>query len=490
MATAIDKLFEKAVHSIHAAQLERAEKTLSKILRQDGAHFGALNAMGVVMAQRKRFADATRYFERALRIMPDNHDVMNNLGACYEQAGLYDEAVRVLERMVSLAPDNFGGFANLGNARLGAGEVEGAIEALQRALQINPTHPQAWNSLGSAWNERREWTRAIECFRRAIAIDPRYRDAHYNLSNALFRIGEFAEGFAHYDWRASFTAAATAVPLLEDPRGETGRILVLREQGLGDEIRYVRFLRSVGNTRAKWTATCDARLKTLFARSFPEVTFESPDGGRNLQRWVRAGKFDRVTQIATLGRWYWSDWAQEVGGYLQADPAKVAAWRSRLEAAGGSRRRVAIGWRGVADDPARRHWYMPLATLLSALGGHDLLVVNVQHECTPEEVAALKDSGETLYTPQINLKDDQDELASLLSAVDVVISGTSSLAELAGAIGLPVWVPSAISDEKWDMSITYRKAVYPSMTVFPTDGDAHWRAVAQQIVAALDDLSW
>jgi hypothetical protein len=56
-------------------------------------------------------------------------------------------------------------------------------------------------------------------------------------------------------------------------------LLAYGEQGVGDEIMFASCLPELIASAGKVVIVCDPRLKTLFARSFPQTTAESePEG--------------------------------------------------------------------------------------------------------------------------------------------------------------------------------------------------------------------
>jgi Tfp pilus assembly protein PilF len=55
------------VAALQAGKLNNAERPFKSVLRAEPEHVGALNRMGVVLTQSKRFAEAENYFRRALQ---------------------------------------------------------------------------------------------------------------------------------------------------------------------------------------------------------------------------------------------------------------------------------------------------------------------------------------------------------------------------------------------------------------------------------------
>jgi ADP-heptose:LPS heptosyltransferase len=94
--------------------------------------------------------------------------------------------------------------------------------------------------------------------------------------------------------------------------------------------------------------------------------------------------------------------------------------------------------------------------------------------------------------PIVPLSDEFDQLlgafvdtAAAMVALDLVITSDTSLAHLAGALGVPVWlVLSASPDWRW-RDAGDRSAWYPTMRIFRQKTLRDWSAPFEEMRAAL-----
>lgn len=93
---------------------------------------------GVDLQQRGLFDHAIEEYEKALKLEPDNIDVLVNLGAACLQKGMSDRAVKILTSVLARDPVNSLVLYNLGKAYLYREEYETALITFQRALEILP----------------------------------------------------------------------------------------------------------------------------------------------------------------------------------------------------------------------------------------------------------------------------------------------------------------------------------------------------------------
>src|SRR5262249_357442 len=126
------------------------------------------------------------------------------------------------------------------------GHAEEAIEYHRQALAIDPTHHRAHYSLGAALHALHRPDEALASYGEAIRLKPDYAEAYYNRSFVQLRRGEFAARWQDYEWR--FRCKDYKGRRLDAPRWDgsplAGRkLLVHTEQGLGDTLHFIRYLR-------------------------------------------------------------------------------------------------------------------------------------------------------------------------------------------------------------------------------------------------------
>ena len=131
--------------------------------------------------------------ERAVQLMPDDHEAHNNLGNAYLEAGRFEDAAASYRRALALKPDYAHAHGNLGNALRELGRWPEAVSAYRRALETEPGFAEAHSNLGGALLDLGEFEQAIVSLRRALELDPDSIQAHSNLGRALLALGELEQ---------------------------------------------------------------------------------------------------------------------------------------------------------------------------------------------------------------------------------------------------------------------------------------------------------
>src|SRR5207244_1081471 len=127
--------------------------------------------------------------------------------------------------------------------------------------------------------------------------------------------------------------------------------------------------------------------------------------------------------------------------YLHADPDRRRLWDGILGPKTG--RRIGLAWSGSASHQNDRNRSLGAAQFAPLLTG-DAQFFSVQKEMRTDDAALLDVLGIRHFGERIR---DFADTAALMTHMDLVISVDTSVAHLAGALGVPVWVLLAFSPD-------------------------------------------
>jgi tetratricopeptide (TPR) repeat protein len=100
----------------------------------------------------ERFAQARRYYSRALERAPSSYDALYGLGACDAYAGDNARAIGWLRQALEQAPDSAPAHLALGISLLQTGQTEAAVAELEAATRLEPRMRQAYVHLARAYH--------------------------------------------------------------------------------------------------------------------------------------------------------------------------------------------------------------------------------------------------------------------------------------------------------------------------------------------------
>lgn len=432
----------------------------------------------------------------ALRIDKDNADASSMQGSALMQLGRFEEALNSYTQVVLKNPLSAMAIYNKGNALRRLGKIDEAILCIEKSLQLDPHYTNALTVMGSLQQAKGNLATALELFNTAIKRNPRAADAHYNRGLLHLATENFSEGWRDYQWRLRWDAAirqgqSRAVDrLAPDWHGEStkGPILVLPEQGLGDQIFYGGMLGDLQQRVPGSTVCLVPRLLTLFARSFPNLQFLSPEQ-INTHRDAYKGKFSAQIHLASLGQFFRNDTVQfqeVVNGYLTADQLLAQTFRTALS--GNKKLVCGISWRSKNHEFGSAK-SLTLNALTPLLSMRTVNFVNLQYGDTVDEVENFRNqTGLSLSKIEhVDNFQDIDALASVISACDIVVTVSNTTAHLAAALGKPVLVMLPNSPSLfwyWHLNRT-DSPWYPSAVLLRQNIAGEWSDVVSTAAMAL-----
>jgi Flp pilus assembly protein TadD len=472
-----------------ALQFEEAKKYLSQALRLNPKHVETMNNLGLVLKGMKEPREALVHYRRALELSPDYADAHNNAGHSLEFLNELDEAEQHLRRALELQPDHADAYCNLGLVLYKKDRFAEAAAYFKRGLDLRHDHAMSWNYLGSIYKTWGRLELALECLDRAVALDPEDYAACNNRGSILEELGRCDDALAEYQravalqpddptpaWNQAFlylrqgifdrgweahdlrlgikgvVALRFPYPLWDGSALDGKTVLMSAEQGLGDEIMFASCVPDMLERAGHCIVECAPRLETLFKRSFPRATVV---GSPRMEiSWLlNVPRVDVTVPMGTLPRYLRPSLESfpQRPGYLKADPVRVAHWRERLAALGPGLK-IGIAWRSGLTAGDRHKYYSELTQwgdIFKTAGVH---FVNLQYgECADE----LREAEEKFGVPikvfdDLDLRDDIDDSAALMSGLDLVIGAATASLQLAGALGVDaIWLNS--NEKPWNM---------------------------------------
>lgn len=446
---------------------------------------------GRLNEQRGQAEAAIRSYRKALVLRAEFPEACVNLALLLCRAGELAEAELLLGRALALRPDWPQALCNLSGVLLKQGRHSEALESARSALALKPDSTEARLQAGTALRAQRDYPAAelqlrsaleaggvtgqsarlvlaamldnLQRFEESRALLEEILEAHPEAPTALLyrglqqlRLEQLPAGWAGHERRfdPQVMNAIRANPGFEPPdvprwAGQSllgRRILVVPEQGFGDQLQFFRFAPVLRELGAAAVGICCTRSLARLMRSLVGVdTVLSPE------EVTTTGDWDYFVAVMSLPFHLGVDLERLVTRhpYLSASAASVEVWRSRLPA---GRLRVGLNWRGRPSHYNDAHRSSSIEAFSAGLAqvGRAVTWVNLQHDIRPDELAAADQAGLPLTDFSHELADFADT-AGLIQALDLVITIDSAVAHLCGALGQQalVLLPFIGCDWRW-----------------------------------------
>ena len=536
------------------AQLKRVMRTLNDgdaakaarltLKALDTAPDNALanHIMGICLQKLGRLSTALTFYERAWKADPKNPEIYLNMGMVAWKLDMLEHAEKFFRIFSEMAPKRIEAAINLGGALRDQGRFSDSIEILRAAVYARPEEPALWNALGTTLLEAGDPDQAGVFYEECLRLRPDFARAHHNLAYTLEMRGEAERAVEHFQQaltnpdsprdRVAMTHALSLAclasgelqrgwdlysvrldPLYDDatlyaiapPRwdgadpseiaGKT--LLVIGEQGLGDEVLFLNTLGAVidavgpdGEVRV----ACEPRLRPLVERAYPQAVVGrhrtiAREGReiRSAPEMLEDGQVDLWTPMGSPARAFRTRIdAFPAEPHFCADPDRVAAFAEQL-AGFGPGPKVGLLWKSLKMTAKRAKAFSAFEGWAPVLKTPGAVFVNLQYGEVDEELEQARARfGVELHQPEgLDLKDDLDGVAALCKACDIVMGPMNATTNLAASVGAETWIVHA-RRRTWTMLGADALPWYPTARSYAGAG---YRDFAGALKAVAADLA-
>ena len=399
-----------------------------------------LNARALI--QRENFADAWLAVSELLNEDPDSPEGLYMAGAILRGQGHVGLALSPLRRALAKEQKQPNLWMHYAACLHDVHKYDEAREAFMVVHKAMPTDPMPIANIASGYIQQGKAREAIEWADRALAIDPVSKIANVAKSYGALALGRWSDGWKHAEW---LYGEQIAVRVYRDPEepiwdGSSGKTVVVQaDQGIGDIIMYAQCLRQMAKDCKEVIVETSIRTAQLLRDAFPEITVYDTIKRPGGIEWPQKHQIDARIHISLLPRFYRnadSDFPREP--YLVADPGMRAKWRAWLEQF--PKPWVGLSWKGGIPRTNEQARSMGLAELAPVMkqGG---TFISLAYQDVGLEVARWNiANAEQVMVPRINNDGDYREWVALIAELDHVITVTTSVVHVCGALGRKAWV--------------------------------------------------
>jgi hypothetical protein len=457
-------------------------------LAPDAPGAGVVDPVVLAVRDRLQAGDhltALREAEAASARHPDLAFYTLLAGTVARDAGLEAVAMRWFERTLALDPAQPEALAWLAAVRRRRGEPEVALALAEEALRVRPGHAEALLALAQARYDLGDEAGALAALDVHAAHHGETPAAGWVRAFAQLALERFDDGWRLHEHRLALAAGSASAPAAHGTpwTGEplAGRsITVVAEQGLGDQMMMARFahgLRACGAARIVLEA--GAPLVPLL-RTMTVVDQVIPRG-------EPLPVTDYVVPVSSLahrlgvGRDLYAHVVPYVSATGPCPPGLAAALAAPAPL------RIGLVWGGEPRNFSDHERSVPLAAFAPLLRLPGLAWYALQkgpraaeRDALPAEVRArLIDLG-----PHLG---DFHDTAHAMATLDLVITVCTSVAHVAGALGVPTFVLlRRAADWRWFRDRD-DSPWYPTVRLFRQTTRGDWAPVLRDVARAIVD---
>lgn len=516
----IEKLLEEGNQLYSSGKHQEASAVFKKALTSDNSITLTLMRLGNTAFAQNEFAQAKAYYQAARTINPNFVGVYMGLGLAGIRLKEYAQAIEYFSLVLKVQPENYEAHFQMSKAYMEQGQFDLAFTHAQRALELEPHNIHVYLNMGHIHNKNGTLEKALEYYRKALAMNPNFANAHYNLGYTLRTMGNPKEALKHLhkaeelqeNYTDAYIAIAQAYWQLDDLptawkyyrhrwkllgidpekmdiplwtgqelRGKT--ILLYSEQGLGDTLQFIRFVKLVKQRGATIIVKVQKPLLSLLAH-YPYIDKLIATADPSLKFDYQAPLLNLPGVLGTTANTI----PAEIP-YLKADPQLVAYWQKKL--AHDTKFKIGLCWHvDPTHEADKSPWskrsveatmFTPLAQIPN-VSFYSLQKVNGEDQ--------LKKLPEFFEVKTFGYNFDEShgrfmDTAAVIHNLDLIITVDTSIAHVAAAMGKKVWMLLPLSpDPRWYDHRT-DTPWYPTMKLFRQPKPYDWESPIKAMAAAL-----
>tara|TARA_Y100001968_G_scaffold300640_1_gene312207 strand:- start:2901 stop:5024 length:2124 start_codon:yes stop_codon:yes gene_type:complete len=477
-----------------------------------------INDLASLLKRSGDYEKAIKIYEKALSIHQENESIYFNIGNIFLETKNYNLAIYNYEKSIQLNSkiDKF--YFNLSKAYLGNSQVEESIRMLEKCIDINDRYIQAYSDLGKIYLEKEEIDKSIIYFEKALQIEPTYfkalnniacsymikgsletakeyfqkillnkpnqSDVHKNYSFTLLSSGDYINGLKEYEWRLK-SSQLEVKPKTPQWRGilqeNDEELLIISEQGLGDTIQFIRYIKYLKENNMKYSLCIQEKLHELIKISgldsnpFSKSTYIES----NNKKWIpllSLPMYLGVTPTRPL----------VIEPYINIKDNIYFYWKERLNK--GKKPLIGINWQGNPDTENNilKGRSIPFDIFEKILFNKNLSFVSLQKGFGSHSYKSFSNPDVFLDAQsEIDKTWDFHQSASIIKNCDLIITSDTVVAHLAGAMGVKTWLLlHYVPDWRWGTKGN-KTFWYPSVKIFRQSNRGNWKELMQKVSDAL-----
>ena len=438
-----------AADLLAALRFSEAESLFRRVVELDRSNFLAAHAVGICLIEQGRNEESLSWFDRAGMIMREEMITLSfNRGKALGELGRTPEALSIYDNIVKMCPNHALAYYNRGLMLMQGGDYFSAIQDFNESLRLNANNDKALFGRGFA-----------------------------NLV-----LGNYKDGFRDYEFRLKDDIGTINRPLWDGSQPLSGKtILVHGEQGHGDSIMFMRYLPMLVDRGANVIAVLHPGVAPLAAHiDGVKIVSEDKTTWPEFDYWVR------TMSLALAFGTTENSIPPPIG--IKYNNGDLGRWRKIIGNDGffSDHFKIGLCWAGSPKSRYDANRSVPLSALAPLFDRNHLpniQLYSLQKDIRESDVEAFKALDIIDLSPWLT---NFYDTAHAMKCLDLVVTVDTSIAHLAGTVGIPTIVMLTAFRTYWLWIEKMETSPwYPSVRLFRQKHDGNWPEVVSRVADEL-----
>ena len=375
-------------------------------------------------------------FVKKIQLNDNKNDILITLlGLAYFKLNKFELAKSNFLKAINLNKNNDDAHTNLGECYLKLGLISQAEDSHNNSLKINPNNQMALNNLAALNYFKGDINNAEKLYTLSINSNDTNYEAKYCLAQCQLAKSNYKEGWSNFDFR--WLSHNFNSPVLKSNlpkfkiKSERNNVLLWSEQGIGDQILFIRFLKDLIPIINDLYIEIDKRLHPIIKRLYPNINFYNRDLS------LDNININSQLPLGDLGSLFVQDYLYFVknnSSYITSDIKKNKELQSKLNSK--NQIKCGISWISKNKDIGLNK-SLTLEILKPILSIPNILFIDLQYNDTniERENFYKRNNIKVDKIEELDNFNDINGIISLIDICDFVITVSNSNAHLSGALG-------------------------------------------------------
>jgi len=466
-----------------------------------------------------QFDSAESSFSEALKLDSKNQDVQFALGHFYQESKNYTKAIEIFKELISINPRELKHYMALAGVQLIDGQYQEAYLTQKLGIEKSDTenaeaHRQMLHICANFYGKddevayhskkvqelapdvshindavyylrQHKFAEALSVLDQFKQLNPADTLSELNKAITLLMLGFYREGWAAYEARKQEklvndsslrTSRQIPLPFWDGSPINDKSLVVVTEQGVGDCIHFVRYLPLLKSYAGTVILTCNPNVEGMFG-SISGIKI-----ARSVEDVINADYQVLLLSLPMIFKTELSNIPNTVP-YLYPNKDAQVEWNRRL-LPWKNQLKVGLVWAGAAVFKGDLNRSIKLSEFAPIFGVKDVTFFSLQIGVQSAQIKE-KPEGADLIDLTEYIKNYADT-AAFITQLDLVISVDTSVAHLAGALAVPVWILLPyFPDYRWLIE-REDSPWYPTARLFRQTKHRRWDEVLFKMASALE----
>ena len=425
------------------------------------------------LIKQKKENEAILYIEK-IKVKDDMHKTL--LGLANLKLNNFNEAKIFFLEAIELNKNNFTAITNLGNCYELLGFYQDAENCHKKSLIIQPNNKLALNNLAALNFFNGDIDTAENLYVLSIEKNEKNYDAKYYLAQCQLAKSNYKDGWVNFSYRwlsNNFNSATLKTNLPKFKIGpEKHNLLLWSEQGIGDQILFLRFLKDINLLTSKIYLEIDERLHPIIKRLNLDIEFYKKNDDMSTLN------IKSQLPIGDLGSFFLKEksyFNEAQKSYIVSDKDKNKALQKKINSE--NKLKCGISWISKNKEIGSNK-SLTLEALKPILSNPNIYFIDLQYNDTSKEREDFyKDNNIKINKiEEIDNFKDIDGITTLIDICDFIITISNSNAHISGALGKKTFLllPKGKGSLWYWTSQNYKSVWYPSIQIIEQEEPGSW----------------